>query len=337
LGVPAIDPPIAKARTVETEAGIGFGMNMDSPTFPVFRRASVLAADRSASPQQSVEIARALKAGSAEFIDKLTGFLKSDPFQLSGVRPAVQPDSPGPRIRLDPAIIVDFPAIRFTWQTLQVETRVGMTTWITPRKAKLWTRFHLTDEVSDARTVRDFFSAMRTLSDRLHNFCIGYYSALTFETQKLKLKLYYQILIFAVSSPSLKLLEAVEAQSELRIPPNKNNLEKCLTKVLVDDFDIELPELGNKFKRSFNSFLFPIINPSIMSARRALLSDSHYTEIIHDTHAFDELQCITVTDTWNDHAEIWAVVYEEHLLPSHRQSGTFIVSAELSLMFGGLY
>jgi hypothetical protein len=332
--------------------------NTDEPsrrraTFPVFRRASVLSfpsADGTVTPRQSVEIGRSLKAHSGDFIEKLTSFLQTASPILTDARLVKGANPDRPRIRLDPAIIVDFPIIRLTWHNLEIETRVGMITWSGARKAKLWTRFHVTTQVSDPEVVRQFFADFKLVSKVINEFCVNYHSTtITFPgtgDQRRgagfnKLTPYYTIMISAVSSSNSSLLYEIDAESEFHRRPSRQRLEKCVRTILVDEYGIELPpltkSLTSKFQRNFNCFVYPIINPTIISKRHALLSTKIGPDKFQDSEALDELKCITVTDTFSDRAEVWAVVYEEYPLEEHRQSGPLIVSAELSLMLGGLY
>lgn len=315
---------------------------MKSPTFAVFRRATVLSSESSASPAASVKIGRALDKRTGDFVEKTLGFLtdQQQSSVLKNPRKALQQPHPDrARVRLDPAIIVDFPIMCVDWRGHEVEVRIGMTAWISLQKAKLWTRFHLTEMISDAETIKEFFAEVERESAALHEFCANYYSNVTKEESDIpQLAPFYSIFIFAISCNNEDLSRTIDDQSELFARPDPGALGATLTNVLSEELEFQLPHLAEGTVRNFNSFVFPLIDPDVMKEQHQSSGDiGASADASEDSYVRDELKCIAVTDTTREKAVMWAVVYEERPLKDHRKSGPFIASAELSLMLGSLY
>jgi hypothetical protein len=309
------------------------------PTYHIFRCGSILRADKPATAQTTVELGRKLEAASKDFTKAFLGFL-SNTMKFKEVRLSSGRSGSPTRVRVHPAIIVDFPPVRFEFADLEVDARVCMTTWTGERKAKIWVRLSVTNPQSDKRVVSSFFRHAREVAPLLQDFAENYYSDLVRESFGIEVTNILGIYIRMVSSPSRAILQAVEDDRSPQGPTDRDKLLETVERVLRSEFDLDLGDPPEGTRRLVKSFQYPL-NSMVAISEKAHVEptmESLENLLSMNFSGYNDVQGLYAVDLGKTRAEVYGVAYEEQPPPrTFANAASQIASAELSYQLGGVY
>jgi len=329
-----------------------------TPTFPIFRSGAILSASREASGADAVALGRRLRDESDEFTDELISFVQKNCRPFSVVRRAEVTRQSATRIRLYPAIIVDFPPLRIKWSGHEIDFRVCMTAWTGPRKSKIWTRYNLIRTQESKHDISDFFAVVAPQDKLIHEFCAKYYEAWTQRVFKesgkeIKVTPIYKIVLRMVSSADANVSRWIEERLETdkRQGADENsdrNLRERVTSLLRNEYALEpsLSKSDTSAKQFVRAFRYPLNSMKLLvdradsSAQSSAQGDGNvdFDEMIFATvSSLQEVKSICVIETGTDTAEVTGIVYEPMVAAQFNASGTHIASAELIYGLGNLY
>jgi hypothetical protein len=318
-----------------------------SPTHPVFRAGLILRAAREIAAGEAVQIAEALRGGQEEITQAFAAILASAGREFSGIASGQESaQSLIPRVRLFPALTVDFLPLSFYWRDNLVEFRPCMTVCVGGKRAKIWTRYNFQLIQSKTDQVSEFFSVVRMLNQNVQTALLELYNK-KLASYKNSLEKEYQILIrmLSTNNEEVRDLAAASFASNLSIVPDSeqskvgrfdSSSEKHeeVLKILCNEFgdSIEPPASPDLPKQSQELFAFTYPSNSARSEQSEESGESERKAL--PVSDFNAISVINISD---DKTEIIGLAYEQQPPENFRRSATHIISGEISFELGNAY
>jgi hypothetical protein len=277
-----------------------------------------------------------LAAASAPFIDDFVQHAL-DHLGVDHVQKVADGPGASARVRVDSTIIVDYPVVTFVWQGIPVETRVGITTWYSKRKSKLWMRANPREPLENNAQVKLFLAEMKTFCRKMQLVCLEFIAGLMATKHNLKMHGRHEIFIQVVSSGSPQVFETIRAEPDY-IASDRDSaiVERTLLETFERDFDIKLESIPDE-KIFYKRYVYPIIDANLVEERREALESAGAELSSAGCDAAEEVRALARIRSAEKFTDVWGIVYEAVPLGKNSVSGPFVVSSELSLELGGIF
>jgi hypothetical protein len=306
---------------------------MCDPTHPVFRSGSILRAVPSLSASRAVEVGARLRDFHPELADRLMPLL----LEQTDVSYCALADGSTIRVRLLPAVVVDFPSIEFVWRGNEMNFRTCFTACSGTRKAKIWTRYNFKMAQDRKKLVADFYHFVTRMDARVHSECLAFYnSQLTTLKSPSKLSSTYSVHIRMVSVKSAEIRDQLDRgfTRPLERDATRDRAYELLMNELDGDCGLDLPRKNLDEHTRLVTFRYPRKADSEtiedISAPMGELVES--PSIVNENY---EAICIVEYD--NDKLNITGVAHELNPPNDFRRSAPHIVSGEISFEVGNSY
>lgn len=311
---------------------------MCAPTYPIFRSGSILSADHETTAEEAVAIGRLLRDNNLHFTTKLISNLESR--DGCAFRNFEFNQAEGPRIRLQPAITIDFTPLRFFWNDNPIDFRVCMTAWSGKRKAKIWTRYNFVELQKSKKNIPSFFAICRNEDQIIHDFCANFYRDIVAEINTITLEPIYRICIQMLSTRNDKIKDIIESTSDA--VRDKDNIrikdfEKTVLEELQNEYGVSLVQPAPNTRRLIKSFSYPINSIEWLVDNDLQTDDIGMQGMLVDSVLPQEVQAVCIVDTGDTDTEVTGLVYESKRAKDFRRSGPHIVSSELSYELGNAF
>lgn len=305
---------------------------MCDPTYPVVRTGSILKASRVLSASAAVQTAEWLFSKQADLTGALIAALGRIP-DVDKIVPVE--DDEAIRVRVVPALTIDFRPIGFAWKGESMELRPCLTVCSGKRRAKLWIRYNFKDIQEDKRVVAPFFKWVEEWNTQLHDICIDFYNRVLSEGhRKVQLERTYSISIklLSVQNPALKdELDREFLQIQSRSPQQASNAYDLLVNTIENDCGLTLANKELDGDTLLVGFRYPRTRiEGDAPASLPQLQDS-------PPLAGEDFGALCIVDHDVDHLRITGVAHEARPPKSYRRSATHIISGEISGEVGNVY
>lgn len=315
---------------------------MCHPTYPVFRSASILKCDPPITSAITAEIGVALRDSSGPFTKDIIRLISS----LRNVTRAAE-GGDALRVRLTPAVTIDFPPIEFTWRANDMEFRACFTVPSSAnRKAKVWTRYNFKSIQTDKKTVATFYGWVEEINSFVHDECLKFYNArLAALGLEPRLSKTYDIVIRMVSAANAEIKS--ELDREFAQPHSSKTIASRAYELLIDevgrDSGLPIPRKELSERTRLVGFRYPrnrLLEPApIGSSIRGEADDkvSPVPVVQSPPLAEDNFEALCLVDYNQNSLDITGVAHEVIPPKDFRRSAPHVVTGEISFEVGNAY
>jgi hypothetical protein len=311
---------------------------MCDKNYPVVRTGSILRASRTLSADEAVVVAEHLYDQRDELTAACIAILQSmstEARTISDIWSSTNADAV--RIRTMPALTIDYSPINFRWDGNPMEFRACATVCSGARRAKLWTRYNLTEKQENKHAVKAAFDWVESVNEALHKRCIEFYNA---QLAKIAPPVFveptYEILIklMSVKNPELKEeLEREFTQVTGRSPDAARQAHDLLIRTIEEDCGLTLPNKEIGERTLLVGFRYPrhprLSEVGTEPAVEQLLTSPPLAE--------EDFGALCIVDYDKNGLRITGVAHEENPPTNYLRSAPHVISGEMSFEVGNAY